>query len=571
MCGIAGVFSLNPTIHPSMDLVKKMTDVIAHRGPDGEGIWSNDIGNVVLGHRRLSIIDLSAEAGQPMHSIDLRFTIIFNGEIYNYKELRDELKSEGIDFKTNSDTEVLLKLFAKYGKKCLSKLDGMFAFCIWDEREQNMFCARDRFGEKPFFYYFKNGVFVFASEIKSILTYLERVDFNFDNLQNYLNGGFQFSDLQTAFRDIQALAPASTMLINNSGIQSEKYWEIDLSKKLKLENEEAYLSKFKKLFLESVDFRLRSDVPVGSSLSGGLDSSTVVGSLAGLKKKEMHTFSARFKSEKDEGKWIAEVTSKSKMVNHEIWPEEDGFIEHLEKMTWHHEFPLASGSVYAQWCVMSLPSRWGVKVLLDGQGADEYLCGYDEMKYFAIWDLYHKGEFTAFLHERKLFNKNYGKHGRLGTAFLVDPLLNVLGFKRKVYKNGYSLKEQLKFYTDHKLGELLRIADRNSMAFSLEVRLPFLSHKLVEFVFSIPDHLIYREGKTKFILREAMKSVLPKVIYNRTDKIGFAPPQSKWMESDVFKLKYAESIGILSSYSLVPGTEQFKNLATATLLKVFLK
>ena len=158
---------------------------------------------------------------------------------------------------------------------------------------------------------------------------------------------------------------------------------------------------------------------------------------------------------------------------------------------------------------MSLPSQWGVKVLLDGQGADEYLCGYDELKYFAIWDLYHIGAFKAFLHERKLFNKYYGKQGRLGIAFLVDPLLKVLGVKRKVYWNGYSLKEQLKFYTDHKLGELLRIADRNSMAFSLEVRLPFLSHKLVEFVFSIPDHLIYREGKTKFIQREAMKSVLP--------------------------------------------------------------
>jgi asparagine synthase (glutamine-hydrolysing) len=571
MCGIAGVFSINPSILPSLDRVKMMTDVIAHRGPDGEGVWANEMGNVVLGHRRLSIIDLSAEAGQPMHSSDHRYTIIFNGEIYNYRELREDLKLEGVEFKTSSDTEVLLNLYMKYGKECLSQLDGMFAFCVWDEAKQEMFCARDRFGEKPFFYYNKNGCFVFASEIKSIITYLDKVDFNYDYLQQYLNGGFEFSDLQTAFIDIQALASASSMLINSDGIEIEKYWEIDLSKKLKLENDEDYFSKFQKLFLESIEFRLRSDVPVGSSLSGGLDSSTVVGTLTGLEKKEMHTFSARFKSEKDEGKWIAEVTSKSKMVNHEVWPEEDGFIEHLEKMTWHQEFPLASGSVYAQWCVMSLPRNWGVKVLLDGQGADEYLCGYDELKYFAIWDLYHKGDFVSFFHEKKLFDKNYGKHGNLGMSYLVDPFLNWLGIKRKVFRNGYTLKEQLKFYTDNKLGELLRIADRNSMAYSLEVRLPFLSHKLVEFVFSIPDRFIYREGKTKFILREAMKSVLPEAIYNRTDKIGFAPPQHTWMESDVFKRKYSESLEILSSSSLTPGADQFKNLATSTLLKVFLK
>ena len=571
MCGIAGVFSLNPSIHPSRERVKMMTDVMGHRGPDGEGIWSGKMGNVILGHRRLSIIDLSVEAGQPMSSTDHRYVIIFNGEIYNYKELREELELEGVEFKTASDTEVLLNLFIKKGKKCLSQLDGMFAFCIWDEDKQEMFCARDRFGEKPFFYYHKDGSFVFASEIKSIVTYLNKVDFNFNYLQQYLNGGFQFSDLQTAFVDIQALAPASLLLINNNELLIEKYWEIDLSKKLFLESEQAYFSKFHELFLESMRFRLRSDVPIGSSLSGGLDSSTVVGTLTGLEKKEMHTFSARFKSEKDEGKWIAEVTAKSKMLNHEVWPEEDGFIEQLEEMTWHQEFPLASGSVYAQWCVMSLPRKWGVKVLLDGQGADEYLCGYDELKYFAIWDLYHRGKFASFLHEKKLFDKNYGQHGRLGMSFLVDPILSWFGFKRKVFRNGYTLKEQLKFYTNTKLGELLRIADRNSMAYSLEVRLPFLSHKLVEFVFSIPDHFIYREGKTKFILREAMKKVLPESIYNRTDKIGFAPPQRAWMESEVFKKKYSESLDILASTSLTPGPDQFKNLATSTLLKVFLK
>lgn len=569
MCGIAGVFSLHPTVKPSVDLVKKMTDVIAHRGPDGEGMWVGGKENVILGHRRLSIIDLSMEANQPMLSSDQRYAIVFNGEIYNYKELRESLKSAGVEFHTTSDTEVLLKLYVRYGKACLEMLDGMFAFCIWDEQQQELFCARDRFGEKPFYYFFEDGEFVFGSEMKAILAYKGKVEVDLDCLQKYIDGSFYFDDIQTAFRNIQALAPASFLMMDKKGLSIEKYWEINLSNKLELANDEAYFSAFHALFRESVAFRLRSDVPVGSCLSGGLDSSAVVGTLAGLEKSEMHTFSARFKSEKDEGKWMAEVVSKTNMLNHEVWPEEDGFIEHLEKMTWHHEFPLASGSVYAQWCVMSVPGKFGVKVLLDGQGADEYLCGYDELKYFAIWDLYHQGEFAAFLHERELFKQHYGTHGRLGIAFLIDPLLKIFGYKRKVYKHGYTVKEQLKYYTNHKLGELLRIADRNSMAYSLEVRLPFLSHKLVEYVFSLPDRFVYREGKTKFILREAMKSVLPEAIYNRTDKIGFAPPQRAWMESAVFKKKYAEALVVLADAHLTPGPDPFKNLATSTLLKVF--
>ena len=571
MCGIAGVFSLNPSLKPSVERVKLMTDAIAHRGPDGEGVWVSDNDAIVLGHRRLSIIDLSVEANQPMISEDKRFTIVFNGEIYNYKELRERLIEEGASFRTSSDTEVLLRLFAVYGRKCLELLDGMFAFAIWDNIEKKLFCARDRFGEKPFYFYFNDDLLIFASEMKSIGAYLGKLELNLEVLQKYLDGSYKFDDIQTPFQMIHSLPPSYCMTINSEGLVKERYWEIDLSKKLLLENDEAYYSRFNELFMESVNYRLRSDVPVGSSLSGGLDSSTVVGAMAGLEKKELHTFSARFKSEKDEGRWIADVVSNAKVLNHEVWPDEDGLIQEIEKITWHHEFPLGSASVYAQWCVMSMPESKGVKVLLDGQGADEYLCGYDELKYYAIWDLYHKGLFAEFFKERKLFNQNYGKHGNLGFAFILDPVLKMVGIERSVFKNGYTLKQQLKHYTSTKLGELLRYADRNSMAYSIEVRLPFLSHKLVEFIFSIPDHLIYREGKTKFILREAMKSVLPDSVYNRTDKIGFAPPQNDWLEAEVFKSKYADSMEFLLEVGLNQGPDKFRNLATAILVKMFRK
>lgn len=569
MCGIAGVYSINSALTPSADLVSKMTQAISHRGPDGEGIWKGKGDKIILGHRRLSIIDLSVDANQPMLSADSRFTIVFNGEIYNYKELREALKKEGIVFRTNSDTEVLLQLFARYGKDCLEMLDGMFAFGIWDAVEEKLFCARDRFGEKPFFYYYEDGLFVFASEVKSILAYLGKVCFNKDVLQNYLTGNYKFDDIQTPFKGLQSLSPSSCLSINVSGLNEEKYWSIDLTKKLTLENDAAYFARFHELFMESVRYRLRSDVPVGSSLSGGLDSSTVVGAMAGLDKAAWHTFSARFNSKKDEGKWIGDVVSKWNILNHEIWPGEDGLIRELEKITWHHEYPLGSGSVYAQWCVMSMPGKYGVKVLLDGQGADEYLCGYDELKYYAIWDLFHNGAIREFLNEKKLFKQHYGAHGKLGISYLADPVLNLLGIRRKVYKNGYTLKEQLKYFTTTKLGELLRYADRNSMAHSIEVRLPFLSHKLVEFVFSIPDRLIYRDGKTKFILREGMKSVLPETVYNRTDKIGFAPPQEAWMESVVFQRACEGSEKWLSKAGLSPGPDKFRNLATSTLIKVF--
>jgi asparagine synthase (glutamine-hydrolysing) len=571
MCGIAGVFAFNSNKLPLIENVKKMSDAIAHRGPDGSGIWTDSSKQIVLAHRRLSIIDLSEEASQPMISSNGDYVIVFNGEIYNFKELKVQLVSQGVVFKSQSDTEVLLQLYINYGKDCLKLLDGMFAFAIWDDKKQEMFCARDRFGEKPFFYNIEDGCFIFGSEIKSIKAYKSELPLDVDLLQKYLSTDYSFDDVQTPFKGVVQLNPAHYLIVSKSGLTKEQYWRIDLEKKIRLENESEYFLEFKKLFTESLTRRLRSDVPVGCSLSGGLDSSTVASVISENSTADFETFSARFKGQKDEGKWIDEVVKSKKIKNNQIWPDEFGLISNIDKLTWHHEFPVASASVFAQWAVMSLPSSLNVKVLLDGQGADEYLCGYDELKYYAIWNLFHKGNFAAFIHEKKLFKANYGEHGNLGYAYLLDPILKLVGVKREVYKNGYSIKEQLRYYTSNKLGELLRIADRNSMAHSLEIRLPFLYHELVEFVFAIPDSFVYREGKTKFILREAMKNVLPQGIYNRTDKIGFAPPQNDWIESAVFLKEYNLSLQKLDAVGLKYGNNMFRNFAVSSFVNVFSK
>ncbi len=569
MCGIAGVFSFNSDEIPSSEKVRWMAEEIAHRGPDGVGFYTSGNGALMLTHRRLSIIDLSNEAAQPMISSNGRYIITFNGEIYNYKELREELLMKGCRFHSDSDTEVLLQLFQLEGASCLDRLDGMFAFAIWDEQEKVLFCARDRFGEKPFYYCRNSGFFVFSSEIKAIKKYLQELSLDKVLLQDYLEGNVVFEGSVTPFKDVEALLPACYLTLSQSEFQINKYWQINLNNKIFLGGDSDYIDRFRELMFESVQLRLRSDVPVGSSLSGGLDSSSVVGVMSKLLNSDFHTFSARFNSEKDEGKWIAEVVESIGVKNHEVWPDQDGLLDEIDKITWHHEFPIGSGSVYAQWCVMSLPSDYSVKVLLDGQGADEYLCGYDELKYFAIWNLYRRGDFVNFFKEKKLFNDYYGSNGNLGYLFLFDPLLKLLGIKRNVFQYGENLKEQLLYYTSTKLGELLRYADRNSMAHSIEVRLPFLSHKLVEFVFSIPDTLIYRNGKTKFILREALQDNLPEAIYNRTDKIGFASPQNAWVNSRSFLKKYPEVLALIHEAGLKPGPEKFRNFAVSSFLKVF--
>lgn len=546
MCGIAGIINFNkkPVL---IDELKKMTDAIAHRGPDGEGQWVNSNGNVGFGHRRLSIIDLSENAKQPMCFAEGRYTITFNGEIYNYIELRKDLTNKGYEFASNSDTEVILALYDLKREKCLNDLDGMFAFALWDEKEQILFCARDRFGEKPFYYSFINShSFYFASEMKAL--WAAGVPKNNDSivLNHYLKTGqvtYPGDSTKTFYQNVSQLESSHYALIKpNTEIIIKKYYDLDSIKINRDITLNQAVEQFTALFTDSVKLRLRSDVPVGSSLSGGLDSSSIVMMIDALKGDStiQNTFSARFGGFiKDEGTHIHKVVNACKnVICNEVWPNTSDMQNEIDKIVFHQEEPFASASVFAQWKVMELAKNNDVVVLLDGQGADEYLAGY-----LPYYGLYFK---QLFFTDKKKYYKEFDLYNNLreNSAIKVEDQENIrmkLGrIKRKILSqpmpyNESSLNEQLKKHTlSLGLKELLRYADRNSMAHSREVRLPFLSHKLVDFVFSLPDNYKLNSGWTKYILRKSMENILPEDICWRVDKIGYEPPQNDWLNTNEY-------------------------------------
>ena len=585
MCGIAGIFNKNT--RADIDALKKMTDAIAHRGPDGEGHWISNSGKVALGHRRLSIIDLSDNGKQPMHYLN-RYTITFNGEIYNYIELKNTLVQKGYKFESKSDTEVLLALFDLKREKCLEDLDGMFAFAIWDEKEQQLFCARDRFGEKPFFYHHDpEKQFAFASEMKSLWQLGIKKQVNPVMMVNFLNNVYSLDNpsrkSDTFYQDIHKLEPAHYLVMDSElRISKKKYWDINPLLVNRDIREEQAIEKFRELFSKSVKHRLRSDVPVGSSLSGGLDSSSIVCLINSLNSEHsliQKTFSARFKNyEKDEGKFMEAVIKATHVDAHFCWPAEEQFITDFDKMFYHQEEPFSSASIFAQWSVMMLAKQNNVTVLLDGQGADEMLAGYHY--YFSTYfnELYRNGQ-DLYKHEvncyRKMHNPEYIFYGETTNPSPIDTISRrIKSYVRPVYKaifrnSGYThnksflhrdylsqftskdfysikfdgnLNQQLYYSTcTSGLETLLRYADRNSMAHSREVRLPFLSHQLVEFVFALPSGLKIRDGWTKYLLRKSMENILPPEITWRVDKIGYEPPQKKWLSDKRITEKIQDS------------------------------
>ncbi len=592
MCGIAGILHFNSEA-VSLDKLKSMTDSIAHRGPDGERQWRSEKGNVGLGHRRLSIIDLTDSGAQPMQYAKGRFTITFNGEIYNYIELKQALLEAGYSFESETDTEVLLALYDQKGKQCLADLDGMFAFAIWDEEKQELFCARDRFGEKPFFYFKDENHFIFASELKALWKAGVQKNISSQKIYEYLLYGtiqdYNKPD-QTFYQEVYSIEPAHSILINSSAaIQKECYWQIDLSIKNTSIGIEEASQHFYQLLLNSVDKRLRSDVPVGSSLSGGLDSSSIVALIAELKSEgqQQSTFSARFKNfSKDEGYFIQQMLDRYPSIqSHEVYPSESSVLNHLEKIIYHQDEPFNSMSISAQFEVMQLAKKNGVTVLLDGQGADEYLAGYDgfySTYYSELQQLNRKqyneeikaykelkgSEFKQASLKDKLKLKSQGVYQKVAhlrrktkpandqyfMGIHPDIVNQYKGVKSPIDQPNNLKQHLLSLSTKKGLSQLLRYADRNSMANSIEVRLPFLDHQLVEFVFGLPDEFLIQKAWTKFVLRKGMEGKLPKEISWRKDKIGYEPPQNKWMTSAHFQERVKDSRSKLLDNKLITKT-----------------
>ena len=564
MCGIAGILQINSFYNE--EHVRKMSNALSHRGPDGEGFWQNSSDNVLFGHRRLAILDLSDAAAQPFHYLD-RYTTLHNGEIYNYVELREELKNKGYQFRTNTDTEVLVAAYDCWKEDCLEQFDGMFAFTIWDEKEKEFFAARDRFGEKPFYYICDNTnkAFLFASEIKAFWSIGLGKSFNKKMLFNFLTIGYTDNPSkpdETFYDDVKKLPAASFLKISirsDIPVEVEKYWDIDVERQEKI-SDEAAIERFSELFNTSVKRRLRSDVPLGTSLSGGLDSSSIVATISKLQtsKVKCQTFSAIFPGfEKNEEKYINEVSSYFSLQSFKTVVSDDEIPGLFRKIIQQQDEPFGSAGTLPQFNVFGLAKQNNVKVLLDGQGADEILAGYHK---------YYRWYWQELFRERKLFSsgelkkaKEAGVNERFGFKNVIASLFPDFAsvFLERQYllhalqqedlgKEFVHLQSKEAYYTTpaiftlngvlyfntcmHGLEELLRYADRNSMAHGSEVRLPFLSHELVEFLFSLPSHFKIRQGWTKWTLRKAMENTLPSSITWRADKVGLEPPQLSWMQ-----------------------------------------
>ncbi len=599
MCGIAGIISQTAT--EQLETLNKMTDLIKHRGPDDEGFacfnarevhfWGGEStkfentdfsyfptqklaksdhqlkSKIAFGHRRLSIIDLSPAGHQPMSYNNGKLWIIYNGEIYNYIELREELKKNNYKFQTESDTEVVLAAYQEYGKACLDKFNGMFSFAIYDIENKIVFCARDRFGIKPFYYTEKNGSFYFASEIKqftaipswkSVLNKKIAADFLILGLANHSR--------ETFFEDVVELKGGETLIYNlETNDYSVQIW-YDLEKKTKkyTKSFDEAKKQFNYLFHDSVKFRLRSDVKVGSCLSGGLDSSAIVGSInAQLREQKQQdkqeTVSSCFEDKEfDEQEYIDEVVKKTEVKAHKLFPQFDKLFEDLPKLVWHQDEPFGSTSIYAQWNVFKTASEKGLTVMLDGQGADEQLGGYPNFYGLYLVSLLRRFKILKYIKEQYHFYQKQRVFYIQGKKFSII-LLSVLPLRlRNILKKFESnlnpdwlkVKNEtllnipkniqiLSIYQINRdnLPALLRYEDRNSMAFSIESRIPFLDYRLLEFNVNIPEQYKLYNGASKYILRESMKDVLPEKVYNRHRKLGFATPEKKWFKEHSVKLR----------------------------------
>jgi asparagine synthase (glutamine-hydrolysing) len=568
MCGIAGIISPHSPLIQSQRL-QLMADALQHRGPDSEGFWTNAEKTIGFTHRRLCILDLSSAAAQPFHY--LHYTLVFNGEIYNYIELKKELQSVGYTFTTATDTEVIPAAYDHWGENCLQHFDGMFAFALYDARQQDLFIARDRFGEKPLYYYpvyTHRGRFeqvLFASEIKALLAAGVNRRLNGTMMLNYIALGYVQNPIkktETFYSNILSLPPGNCLSIIPAGgkIRMRKWYRPALPT-IAIDENEA-VKRFAALFAASVEKRLRSDVPVGTSLSGGLESSSIVATIHQLKTAMPHwtnvAFTAAFNGfEKDEATYSKEVANTYSIQQYFTHPTADDWIKNWQELVYYQDEPVQSSSVLTQYLVYKLAKEKNITVLLDGQGADEILGGYKKYVHWYLQQLLLQS-FFLFKKEKKALQKNHflqqwnwknyiaAWYPRKAAQHLQQEALQQIhhhtDFNAEFvmhYQNKDTLTkpvvrqlEDLLYYNTFTFGleELLRYADRNSMAHSREVRLPFLQHDLVEFIFALPAGMKIKDGFTKWMLRKSMDAVLPKNICWRKDKIGYEPPQQQWMQ-----------------------------------------
>lgn len=572
MCGIAGKISfVEKNVSPQE--IETMNDAIKHRGPDDDGVYISPDGKVGLGHRRLSIIDLSPLGHQPMRYLD-RYEIVFNGEIYNFEEKRAMLEQEGYTFVSHSDTEVILALYDKYQEKCLDHLRGMFAFAIYDEQKQVLFCARDRVGKKPFKYYIDDNVVLFASELKAILTQPEyHKEPDYLAIHHYLTLQYVPAPL-TGFTGIHKLEPAHSLTINlkTKSVKKERYWKLDYSKKLRL-SETAWKKRILEKLDESVRLRMISDVPIGAFLSGGVDSSAIVALMAKNSKTPIKTFSIGFEEEKyNELKYAKIIADKFKTDHTEFIVKPDA-IDLLPMLVRQYEEPFADSSALPTYYVSKL-TRDHVTVALNGDGGDENFAGYTRYAAFQISTFldhfdwlnrligipvtrlcarYIKNTFFDRLHRfSKSLSDDYRRRYLSYTAYFTNEQKSTLytdTFKKKVARDdtydiiasrftesGSKNHTEQAVYADFATylpEDLMAKVDIATMAVSLEGRSPFLDHELLELSAQIPFSLKLKGfNNKKYILKEALRGTLPDEVMFRP-KMGFGVPIDAWFRGEL--------------------------------------
>lgn len=594
MCGIFGVLNFDE-VNVDLSSLQKAVNIIRHRGPDDEGYAlfntyrllgddrygdtsvlkkgrhilteSDQIYNLSLAFRRLSILDLSVNGHQPFYNKEKNVCIVFNGEVYNYIEIREVLISKGYTFHTGTDTEVILNSYIEWGEDCLQHFNGMWGLAIYDMRKNVLFCARDRFGVKPFYYYKDDQLFVFASELKAVLEYLKcyknfnrRV--NNEILFDYFVNNFTDHTENTFIENIKNLSPSSFVRIQSKDFSIRKYFNIEVNPEFGKYDDnkfEKLKENFRELIFDSVKLRLRSDVAVGTCLSGGLDSSTVVSIINRLLISDekmdksqigdrQKTFSAVYDDKSiDERNFIEQIVKVTNCSSFYVFPDKADFGNDVDDFIFQLDEPIGGTSPYAQYNVMRLARQNNVTVLLDGQGADESLGGYEVYFGFLYMNLYRKGNYLQLMSE---LTKNFRK----GMEISMRGLKYYINIRNKNenapttkyfnpgFLKNYSSKSILEYRTTDNLNKklyedlsqyilpsLLRFEDRNSMKFSIESRTPFLDYRIIKMLFETEGVYKIFNGWSKWILRNAADSFVPKNVVWRRDKKGFPTPERAWM------------------------------------------
>jgi asparagine synthase (glutamine-hydrolysing) len=564
MCGISGIITSR---HKEVEKqqIERITDIVSHRGPDGFGYFLEK--NLALGHRRLAIIDLSEDGYQPMHFGD-KYVITFNGEIYNYIELKEELLKLGYVFKSKSDTEVILAAYDKWGTLCVNKFNGMWAFAIYDRVNQTVFCSRDRFGVKPFYYAQIDDQFVFGSEIKQLLELKGKRVVNKKTLVDYLILGMEDHVEQTFFEGIFKLLPSYNLTydLQSNTYKTHRYYSIFVDSSIQTMSEKESIELYRRELQRSIMYRLRSDVKVATCLSGGLDSSSIAALASELYSKSSgNRFSAitakSVDKETDETGYAGKVVKKSNLDWHVVEPGADDFFTIIDEVIKVQEEPFGGPSIIMQYFVFKKAKEIKSPVMLDGQGGDETLLGYERYYPAYLLSLPWPRRILEFLKSsqnsklsRKLLLQYFLyftnakvrlNRQRKRTGFLKKEYQNLVdkGLIKKMASTYSNITDmQLLEITQTQLPHLLRYEDRNSMRHSIESRLPFLDYKLVELSLSLNNSFKIRKGWTKYILRKAVEDVLSSEITWRRNKFGFEAPSRIWLkDTDFFRRQISKS------------------------------